>query len=209
LGANIQIGILGGRYGARPRGYFRAVTAKVEPIIEALAGTGSLDRPAQLVADVGGGAVRSAAQRAHAFLGHPAHPALTDMPIGFWTSAWTLDLLPGRARSANAARTLIGLGVLSTMPAVVSGVGDAAALPLRERRLSAAHASLNVAATVAFALSWWMRRNETSNAARAVAHVGAALATAGATIGGHLAFRPADTQPGESRRAGVRNVWSR
>lgn len=24
-------------------------------------------------------------------LGHPLYPALTDLPIGFWTSAWVLD----------------------------------------------------------------------------------------------------------------------
>lgn len=31
------------------------------------------------------------------WLGHPLHPMLTDLPIGFWTSAFTLDLLGGRA----------------------------------------------------------------------------------------------------------------
>jgi hypothetical protein len=175
-----------------------AMTAKLDPIMEAIAGSDAFDRPAELVATVGGGAPRRLAGWAQAYLGHPAHPALTDLPIGFWTSAWCLDLLPGRAATAVAARRLIALGVLSTVPAVVSGLGDAAGLPHRERRMSAAHASLNVAATAAFALSWWMRRRETTAAARAVAHVGAALATAAATLGGRLAFPPADTQASDS-----------
>lgn len=175
-----------------------AMTAKLDPIMEAIAASDALDRPAELVATVGGGAPRGLAQRAQELLGHPVHPALTDLPIGFWTSAWCLDLLPGRAATALAARRLIALGVLSTVPAVVTGLGDASELPHRERRMSAAHASLNVAATAAFALSWWMRRRETTGAARAVAHVGAALATAAAAVGGRLAFPPADTQASDS-----------
>ena len=173
-----------------------AMTATLEPIMVTIAGSEALDRPAGLVAKVGRGAPRAIARRAQAFLGHPVHPALTDLPIGFWTSAWFLDLLPGRAATAPAARRLIGLGLLSTVPAIASGLGDAADLPLRERRLSAAHASLNVAATAAFAVSWWMRRGQTTSAARGVAHVGAALATAAAAIGGHLAFPPSDTDAG-------------
>jgi hypothetical protein len=123
-------------------------------------------------------------------LGHPVHPAFTDLPIGFWTSAWFLDLLPDRTSTAGAARRLIALGVLSTVPTVVSGLGDAAELSRADRRTAAAHAGLNVAATAAYAFSWWMRRRQTTGAARAVAHVGAALATAGATLGGRLAFPP-------------------
>jgi uncharacterized membrane protein len=121
-------------------------------------------------------------------LGHPVHPALTDLPIGFWTSAWTLDLLPGRDRTAGAARTLIGLGVLSTVPTVATGLGDAAGMSAEGRRTASLHAALNGAATVAFAFSWWLRRGEAQGRARAIAQLGAVLATAGAAVGGHLAF---------------------
>ena len=34
------------------------------------------------------------------WLGHPLHPLLTDLPIGFWTSAFTLDLVGGRTTDA-------------------------------------------------------------------------------------------------------------
>ena len=182
------------------------MTAKLDPFMEAIAGSDGLDRPAELVATVGGGAPRRLAQRAQSLLGHPAHPPLTDLPIGFWTSAWLLDLLPGRAATAVAARRLIGLGLLSTVPAVVSGLGDASSLSHRERRLSAAHASLNTGATLAFALSWWMRRRETTGTARVVAHAGAALATAAAAMGGHLAFRSDDTQPSDSQSSAAHDV---
>ena len=35
------------------------------------------------------------------WLGHPLHPLLTDLPIGFWTSAFTLDLVGGRGHASG------------------------------------------------------------------------------------------------------------
>jgi len=47
------------------------------------------------------------------WMGHPAHPMLTDVPIGAWTeAALMLDLLGGPV-AANGADTLIGIGVLA------------------------------------------------------------------------------------------------
>src|SRR3954466_9333095 len=57
------------------------------------------------------------------WLGHPLHPVLTDLPIGFWTSAVVLDLFGGRSRR-RAAQTLVGLGVLSAVPTALTGVAD-------------------------------------------------------------------------------------
>src|SRR6185369_10409995 len=54
------------------------------------------------------------------WLDHPLHPMLTDLPIGFWTSAWVLDIVGGE-RDRDAARTLIGAGVLCAVPAALSG----------------------------------------------------------------------------------------
>ena len=59
----------------------------------------SLDGPAELVTGriariLGRGAVKDGLSGT--WLGHPLHPLLTDLPIGFWTSAFTLDLLGGR-----------------------------------------------------------------------------------------------------------------
>ena len=41
------------------------------------------------------------------WLGHPLHPMLTDVPIGAWTAAGVLDLLPG---TGHASTTLIATG---------------------------------------------------------------------------------------------------
>ena len=174
------------------------MTPTFDPIMSALARSHALDPAAAAVTAIGRGIPRALARRAQELLGHPSHPVFTDLPIGFWTSAWFLDLLPGRTDTATAARRLIALGVLSTVPAVVSGLGDASNLKRGERRLSAAHGGLNVAATAAFAMSWWMRRTETTGRARIVCHVGATLATAAAAIGGRLAFPAFDPQAGDS-----------
>src|SRR5688500_4935677 len=34
-------------------------------------------------------------------LGHPAHPPLTDVPMGCWMSAAVLDLMPGTRRASE------------------------------------------------------------------------------------------------------------
>ena len=47
-----------------------------------------------------------------AWLGHPLHPVLTDLPIGLWTSATVLDLVGGRSARPAATR-LVGLGLLA------------------------------------------------------------------------------------------------
>ena len=52
------------------------------------------------------------------WLGHPLHPALILLPMGSWISASVLDFLPGRR---DAARTLVGLGVLTVAPTALAG----------------------------------------------------------------------------------------
>lgn len=125
-------------------------------------------------------------------MGHPVHPALTDLPIGFWTSAVALDVLGGRG-SRVAARRLVALGVLSSIPTALSGLHDAGdrTKPL-DRRIVALHAALNGTATLAFALSWRARRREHWLRGVALGLVGAGLASAGGALGGDLVFSAAE-----------------
>lgn len=132
-------------------------------------------------------------------VGHPVHPALTDLPIGFWTSAVALDLLGGR-RSRVAARRLVALGVLSAIPTALSGLHDAGdRTKALDRRTVALHAALNGAATAAFALSWRSRRRQRWLRGVALGLVGAGLASAGGALGGDLAFAVAEP-PGQGAR---------
>lgn len=127
-------------------------------------------------------------------VGHSLHPALTDLPIGFWTSSWLLDLVGGRA-SRGASRRLIAAGVVSTLPTAFTGLCDAGRAGSIDRRVVGMHAGCNAAATVAYAGSWWVRRRpEHHGRGVALGMVGAVLATAGGVLGGELVFR--DTTEG-------------
>ena len=119
------------------------------------------------------------------WLGHAVHPLLTDLPIGFWTSAWMLDLVGGK-RSADAARKLVGLGILTAVPTAATGASDWADTTGGERRVGLVHAGANTAALAAFVASYLHRRR--GNRAKGIAWgwVGAASATAGGHLGGHL-----------------------
>src|SRR4051794_33348032 len=58
------------------------------------------------------------------WLGHPLHPVLTDVPIGMWSAAAVIDLLP---RTGAAASVLIGTRVAAAVPAAAPGGGGGAA----------------------------------------------------------------------------------
>ena len=82
--------------------------------VERLSADERLDELADPTAD----AVRHALDRqplkdvlSGSWLGHPLHPLLTDLPIGFWTSAFTLDLVGGRS-TRRAATQLVAWGVI-------------------------------------------------------------------------------------------------
>jgi nitrite reductase/ring-hydroxylating ferredoxin subunit/uncharacterized membrane protein len=119
------------------------------------------------------------------WLGHPLHPMLTDLPIGFWTSAFTLDFVGGPA-ARKASTRLVALGLLSTVPAALAGASDWADTSGQERRIGLAHALANGSATVAYLASWRARRRGRHLRGVALGLVGASAATVGGYLGGHL-----------------------
>ena len=124
------------------------------------------------------------------WLGHPLHPLLTDLPIGFWTSSFVLDFVGGK-RARSAADTLVGLGVASALPTAVSGLADWSELNEPERRTGLVHAVANVIATALYALSFVARRRGHRGKGVVLGLAGAAAATAGGFLGGHLSYRRA------------------
>lgn len=121
-------------------------------------------------------------------LGHAAHPLLTDLPLGFWFSSLTLDLLGGRD-AHGAADRLLGLGILSTAPAVVTGIADWATGDRPARRVGAVHAACNSVALAGFGASWLLRRAGHRTAGVVASLAASAAAGAGGYLGGHLAFQ--------------------
>jgi nitrite reductase/ring-hydroxylating ferredoxin subunit/uncharacterized membrane protein len=122
------------------------------------------------------------------WLGHALHPVLTDLPIGFWTSAFTLDLIGGR-KSRAAAQRLVALGVLSAIPTAASGATDWSETIGEERRIGLVHAALNTAAMGFFTASWLARRRGRHGRGVLYGLAGSAVATGGGYFGGHLVQR--------------------
>ena len=158
---------------------------------ERLEATAALDRVAQPVhravsALLPGGPAKDVLHGV--WLGHPLHPMLTDLPIGFWTSAWVLDIVGGR-KAQPAADALVGLGVASALPTAAAGLADWSELNTPERRTGVVHAAANVAATALYALSFLARRRGQRRRGVLLGMAGATAATAGGYLGGHLSFR--------------------
>jgi nitrite reductase/ring-hydroxylating ferredoxin subunit/uncharacterized membrane protein len=119
------------------------------------------------------------------WLGHPLHPLLTDLPIGFWTSAFTLDLVGGR-RSRRAATHLVAWGVASAVPTALSGAADWGDTTGPARRIGLVHAAANSTALACYVASWWARVRGRHGRGIAYGLAGATAATVGGYLGGHL-----------------------
>jgi nitrite reductase/ring-hydroxylating ferredoxin subunit/uncharacterized membrane protein len=123
------------------------------------------------------------------WMGHPAHPMLTDLPIGAWVSAVILDVV-GHERSASTAEALVGLGVLTALPTAVTGLNDLAdVVDSEQRAIGTAHAMGNVTAVALYGASYLTRRQGRRGIGTALAVTGMAALTVSGFLGGHLAYR--------------------
>jgi len=122
------------------------------------------------------------------WLGHPAHPMVVIVPLGCWTAATVLDV-SGLRSGRDAARRLVGLGVVAALPAVATGLADWRDTADAERRVGVAHAIGNQIAVAGFAGSWLARRRGAHGAGALISLVATTFATAAGFLGGHLAYR--------------------
>jgi hypothetical protein len=120
------------------------------------------------------------------WLGHAVHPVLTDLVIGTWTSATVLDLVGGRD-SSEAAKRLIGIGLLAVGPTAWTGWAEWSAAGSRDKRVGLVHAATNGLAIGVYASSWIARRRGRQHAGAKLALTGAVVSGIGAYLGGHLA----------------------
>jgi nitrite reductase/ring-hydroxylating ferredoxin subunit len=119
------------------------------------------------------------------WLGQPVHPALTGLPVGFWTSAAVLDFVPG---SRRASQVLIALGLAGSVPAAATGLADWSSLHQEQQRVGVVHAAANAGAMALFAGSLLARTVGRHTGGRALALGGLAALTASTYLGRHLAF---------------------
>ncbi|WP_375488577.1 Rieske 2Fe-2S domain-containing protein [uncultured Jatrophihabitans sp.] len=117
-------------------------------------------------------------------IGHPAHPALVALPIGAWSSAIAMDL----AGEDDAARRLIGLGVVTAVPAAATGASDWLTVDGAERRVGLVHALLNYGAISLYGLSWLARGRGRRGLGIGLSAAGTAVVSAAGWLGGHMSY---------------------
>jgi nitrite reductase/ring-hydroxylating ferredoxin subunit/uncharacterized membrane protein len=125
------------------------------------------------------------------WLGHPLHPALTDVPLGAWTAAFALDAMEsisGRKELAAGADIAITVGLVGAAGAAVTGLTDWSETYGGARKVGMMHGLLNVGATALYATSLFMRRKKKRSAGVGFAMLGYAVSSAAAYLGGHLVF---------------------
>lgn len=124
------------------------------------------------------------------WLGHPLHPAITDIPVGAWTVALicdTAEAVSGNRKMGAAADVSIAIGLLGAAGSAVTGLADWSETDSRAKKIGAVHGVLNVAATALYTASWILRgRAKRRRTARTLSALGYAIAGASAYLGGHL-----------------------
>ena len=125
-------------------------------------------------------------------LGHPMHPAITDVPIGAWTVGVLADWLfvaTGRV-PAVAGDLALALGVAAAILAALTGLTDHHETDGHERRMATVHgmtmSTVLVIELVSVGMRLWAPGMRLS--AIALATIGWLLAVAGSYVGGHLTF---------------------
>ena len=88
------------------------------------------------------------------WLGNPLHPALTDVPLGAWTTALALDLV-----GSEAADRALAVGILGAVPAALTGLNDWSHLKDDTRRIGTVHALVNSMALALNVASFVARRD--------------------------------------------------
>jgi nitrite reductase/ring-hydroxylating ferredoxin subunit/uncharacterized membrane protein len=125
------------------------------------------------------------------WLGHPLHPVLTDIPIGSWVAALTLDImesLTGKKAYGKGADTAIKVGLVGAVGSAVTGVADWHHTEGRPRRIGSMHANLNTVSAVFYILSLAMRQKKQRSTGRKLGLVGFLISAAAAYLGGHLVY---------------------
>lgn len=177
-------------------GIMRRQLTPLEPLLRQLESAEPLDSVGETAAklireNLGQGQLKQALSGT--WLGHAAHPMLTDVVIGSFTSASLLDLFaPGS--DGTAAERLIGLGLLAYLPTAATGANDwADSEPVDDgvRRVGLVHAVSNAVGATLYAASLSARRRGARRFGAMLGFAGMGAMTAGAYLGGHLSLTKA------------------
>jgi nitrite reductase/ring-hydroxylating ferredoxin subunit/uncharacterized membrane protein len=118
------------------------------------------------------------------WFGHPLHPAIVVLPLGFWTTTMMLDL----AGQEDAADLSLGLGVLGALAAAATGAAQWQDTWGKARRLGFLHASLNLGAAGIYTGSWMLRAQGARKMGVLLSSLGFGVGLFSAWLGGDLAY---------------------
>ncbi len=126
-------------------------------------------------------------------LGHPLHPALTDIPLGAWTAGLVADYAAffTAAIPPQTADFALAVGLVGAVGAALTGYTDFSVTYGHERRLAVVHGLMMTLVFALEAISLGLRLwggADMHPAAVGLATLGLALALFGAYLGGHLTF---------------------
>ena len=125
------------------------------------------------------------------WMGHPLHPALSDLPIGLWTGVMVLDATdrdPAPRRGIDAAGMLSAAGILAAGATALTGLNDWAVSNDQDRRVGLFHGLLNTAALGLQCASLGTRMAGHRGTARTFGAASLAVTAAAGYLGGHLVF---------------------
>jgi nitrite reductase/ring-hydroxylating ferredoxin subunit len=117
------------------------------------------------------------------WFGNPLHPALTDVPLGAWTTALVLDFV-----GSESADDALAVGILGAIPAALTGLNDWSHLKDDARRIGTVHALINTAGLTLNIASLAARRGGHRGLGRLLSGVAYAGTLVSAHLGGHLSF---------------------
>ena len=164
------------------QGWMDGMADAIQQVIGAL--YGALGKPGRLLKD---------ALHGTRILGHPLHPAVTDIPLGAWTVGVMADWA---AHVTTAVPQQVGdfalaVGVLAGLLAVASGATDFRDTYGQERRYGLTHGLLMTSAMIVMVASLgvrWLWGGDGGVLAAVLATGGLVVAVGGAYFGGHLTF---------------------
>ena len=126
-------------------------------------------------------------------LGHPLHPALTDVPLGAWTVAVAADLLHYAVPSLPTAvgDVALGFGLVGALGSAITGYTDHHETDGHERRVATLHGLLMTLVVLLMLISVglrWKGGGDVHGVAVGLAAAGLLIGLLGAYLGGHLTF---------------------
>jgi nitrite reductase/ring-hydroxylating ferredoxin subunit/uncharacterized membrane protein len=126
------------------------------------------------------------------WLGHPLHPAVTDVPVGAWTVAFALDgvqMLTKSRRFMAGADAAVTIGLVGSAISAVSGLADWQYTVGRARRIGMAHALLNATAAGLYGTSFICRLRSKRKVGQLTGALGFVAVLFSSFLGGDLSYR--------------------